>query len=225
MTKAELYESISEIRGYFNIGWNDYPINCISCCKSTYGIEVNIVPFRTKGLRGMAVIGDRNQNDLILLNEHRSNNELNFDCGHELMHLCFHRKRKKSFNCFQKVLPQQNKYIEWQANEGSAEFLIPYKLFLPLVKQYYDTFYSWQNIMHFRAIAAEMFNVSESVINYRLENLKYELDQYLAGVPLEKVNILSSSQQLIRNIHVQSIVEKEIELLDIDFSNWKVVGL
>lgn len=224
MTKAELYDAISYLRAYFNINWCDYPINSMYYCESTNEISVLPVPFITKGLRGMAVLGNQLQKDIILLNQNRSHEELNFDCGHELMHLFFHRNKKMSFKCFEKIKPQQNKYLEWQANEGAAEFLVPYKLFLPIVKQSYEGFYSWQDIMEFRMVAAKRFNVSESVINYRLENLKYELLQYLMGIPLGNVKFLSNNQQLARGIHVNSIVDMEIELLNKDFSNWNAVG-
>ena len=47
-----------------------------------------------------------------------------------MIHLALHRRlEQKTFNCFDKVQANQNPFTEWQANEGAAEFFVPYKIF------------------------------------------------------------------------------------------------
>ena len=84
----------------------------------------------------MACLGDSSKPDIILLNSHRNKIEQKIDCSHEAIHLAFHRNINcKSFNCFETALPSQNKYLEWQANEGSAELNVPFQTLLPKIKK------------------------------------------------------------------------------------------
>lgn len=59
----------------------------------------------------------------------------------------------------------------------------------------------YSNIEHFKYKMAEIFNVPDTVIKYRFENLKYEIEQYLSGIPIEDIEILSNKKQEERNIH------------------------
>lgn len=69
-----------------------------------------------------------------MLNARHSVEELNFDCGHELIHLTKHRGLGlSSFHCFDTLKPKQDPFIEWEANEGAAELTVPYRSFLPLL--------------------------------------------------------------------------------------------
>lgn len=67
-----------------------------------------------------------------------------------------------------------------------------------------------------------MFHVPEAVINYRIENLKYETEQYLSGVPLDKLEILSAKKQCERNIQVQSLNDISNADLSRQFEAWKL---
>ena len=74
-----------------------YGINIVR--RWDYGIKLERIPFKTRGLRGMSYPGARPQPDIILLNSKRSEIEQNFDCGHEMVHLAIHRNlNKKVFN-------------------------------------------------------------------------------------------------------------------------------
>ncbi len=61
---------------------------------------------------------------------------------------------------------------------------------------------------------AQIFHVPDAVIKYRLENLKYEIFQYLNGVKLDDIEILSLHQQKQRGIKVDSLNT----VSDIDFT-------
>ena len=121
-----------------------------------------------------------------------------------MIHLALHRcLNQKTFNCFDKLQANQNPFIEWQANEGAAEFFVPYQVFLPMIKRCFAYLNTYRNIEKFKKEMADTFHVPEAVINYRIENLKYETEQYLSGVPLDKLEILSAKKQCERNIQVQ----------------------
>ena len=62
--------------------------------------------------------------------------EMNFICGHEIVHVKFHRYyHVKTFQCFDTIKATQNRFLEWQANGGSAELTVPMRKFLPIVKE------------------------------------------------------------------------------------------
>ncbi len=52
-------------------------------------------------------------------------------------------------------------------------------------------------------------------MQYRIETLKYEIDQYLNGVALDEIEILSKRKQDDRGIIVQSLVEMENQRLSV----------
>lgn len=204
-SKEGLYKEVWQIKEFLGIYRNSYGFNLINYCISQ-GTIIESVPFKTHGLRGMAVMGDEENEDIILLNDKRSKCEQNFDCGHEVIHLCLHRQvGQKIFNCFENVQKTQNPFVEWHANEGAAELFVPYKIFIPLVKEKIGNSTDYDVIEHAKNEMASIFNVPEAVIRYRLENLKYEIHQYLNGIPLEQLEILSLSQQKQRNINILSL--------------------
>ena len=132
--------------------------------------------------------------DTIVLNEKRSPEEQNFDYAHELMHLAHHRNLSSRFNCFSEVQLQQNSYIQWQANEGATQLLVPYQDFIPRFLRDYDS----QKIFEFFDIIGTLafhYGVTPQVILNRIECLSYEMDQYLQGVDLCSLKFLSKNQR------------------------------
>lgn len=204
-SKEGLYKEVSKLKKFLGINENLYGFNLIDMLGNN-GFLLELVPFQTKGLRGMAVIGNENLEDVILLNSKRNHKERNFDCGHEMMHLALHRQlEQKTFNCFDKLQVNQNPFTEWQANEGAAEFFVPYKILLPMIAELYPLLDNYSTIKHFKWELAELFNVPEVVIKYRIENLKYETQQYLSGTPLDEIEILSAKKQEERKIYTVSL--------------------
>ena len=204
-SKEGLYKEISRLKKFLGINESYYGFDLIEILQHN-NFLLKSIPFQTKGLRGMAIIGHEDLEDVILLNSNRNHVEQNFDCGHEMIHLALHRKiEQKTFNCFDKLQVNQNPFIEWQANEGSAEFFVPYKIFLPMIAECYPLLDNYSNIDFFKREMAEIFNVPEAVIKYRIENLKYETTQYLSGIPLDEIEILSAKKQEERNIYTISL--------------------
>lgn len=215
--KSDLYKMIAKLRQRWGLKENEYNIDIIGLCQS-YGIKVGEVPFTKAGLRGIASIGDSHTPDVIILNSHRSKIEQKIDCAHEVVHLAFHRNIAcKSFNCFETALPSQDKYLEWQANEGSAELNVPFQTLLPKIKKNYHLLNTYLDITYFKEELVHEYNVTEAVISYRLESLKYEIEQFVNGTPMRDLRILSYTSQLKYGINIKSLNEIAINDLSKDF--------
>lgn len=203
--KADFYKEISDLRSYWGLNNDSYRVDFVKLCRQ-HGVQVGDHPFSTPGLRGMACLGESICSDIIILNTNRNKFEQNIDCAHEFIHINCHRDEgHQSFNCFDKAQASQNKYFEWQANEGSAELTVPYRSLLPKIKKnhkFLDTYYS---ISHFKEELVQEYGVTDAVVSYRLESLKYEIEQYIQGVPLQNLKVLSLSAQNKLNIDVKSL--------------------
>jgi hypothetical protein len=184
---------------------DQYGINLVQEYNS-FGIKLEAIPFKTHGLRGMAAIAEAPDPDVILLNTKRSPLEQNFDCGHETMHLGLHRHTgQKTFNCYDEVTAKQNPFLEWQANEGSAEFFVPHRIFIPMLHEFLGLYPTFQTVQEFIRLASNTFMVPRQVIRYRLENLKYEILQFYAGIDVYDLELLSKIQQERRGIYIRSL--------------------
>lgn len=205
VTKSGLYKQVNYLRNSLGLEPDEYGIDTVKLCKDI-GIRVENAPFCSPGLRGMAIVGNEGESDVIFLNSARTPREQNVDCGHECMHLGIHRNEPcRTFKCFEKVAPGQDKYVEWQANEGSAELIVPYRNLLRQVKRYEHLLCNHANIAAFKAELKEVYNVTDAVITIRLESLKYEIAQYLAGVPMDELRILSNTSQIKEGIRIKSL--------------------
>lgn len=214
-TKAELYNKINQLRCSAGFEEYDYPLNLPLYCERTGKIVIGKIEFKTKGLRGMSSISmDENDKHVILLNKNESEEGQNFICGHEFIHILFHKKANvKLFSCFETLQPNQNGFLEWQANEGSAELILPMYKILPDIKKEFPVLKSSSDFRSFRSYLAEKYNVTEGVVNFRFESLKYEIQQYLDGTSLNDIEILSNRQRLQKGIKVKSLNDLENELL------------
>ena len=177
-SKAELYCKIRELRAQFGICPDDYPLNVLDLCDKYPGIQVCFYNFKTVGLKGMAHIGEGTDNDVIIVNAKQEKAERNFTITHEVMHLIFHRDEPiKQFSCYDKVRSTQNSYVEWQANEGAAEFIIPAFLFLKIIKEEWNTLHTSRDFAKLKDHLSLKFNATPHVIEIRYEHLKYEIFQ------------------------------------------------
>lgn len=213
-TKAELYQSIRILRHQCNISEKNGPLDLISLCENLPNLALGFPPFKTPGLKGISCLSTDGGPDIILLNGNLSWRENNFTCGHELIHVTLHRDGPaKSFNCFERARPNQDRFLEWQANEGAAELLLPARFLLPRIKERFSQLQTWQDFVHFKGELAETFRITEAVVTFRFESLKYEISQYLSGIPLEEIRLLSSSKQQEAGIHIKSLNDLEAECL------------
>lgn len=202
--KLDLYSFVETLRAELKIHPSKYPINIINICNNDCSTELLYHPFKTHGICGTALIGEKS--DTIILNSKRNIIEQNFDCGHEIIHCKKHSGYEvKCFNCFESVLPQQSSFLEWEANEGSAELLVPYKLLLPIILRNRQILSFPPKIQCLKRKLACEFLVTNATIFYRLESLKYEINQYLNGVSLNEIELLSDNCLNKRGITVKSL--------------------
>lgn len=223
-TKKELYHQIGLIRKHvFKCSESEYPFPLAKWITEINGVAFKTLPFKTKALRAMAYIAeDFSQNHVVLVNNSLSEYEQNFYCGHELIHLCCHKnERSKVFKCYDSIMPNQDPFLEWQANEGAAEFMVPYKILLQKIKDRIDAIDSFSDIHFFKLELANEFLVTEKVMELRLENLKYEIAQYINGVELENIVLMSRKEQKKRKISVLSLNDIENQMFENELRKWK----
>lgn len=196
--KAKLYKKVDILRKRF-LPSMKAPINTISFIENFLTVDIEYKRFNNHGLCGVAMVGEKM--DMIILNENRDKLEQNFDCSHELMHLYLHRRMQDSFNCFTVTKPNQDSFLEWQANEGAAQWLVPYQDFIPRFISYMGTSFGPYGIQE---ILADYYQTTSQVIRNRINSLSYEIDQYRVGIPLNKITILSKRQLENKGIHPTS---------------------
>lgn len=194
--KSKLYQCADELRTRFCVPVNQ-PIDTVELLSTNPKIDIEYQHFNNPGLCGLAMVGEKV--DTIVLNTTRGSAEQNFDCGHELIHLVKHRDIQDSFSCFTKAHPQQNSFREWQANEGAAQFLVPYQDFIPRFLSYTSAS-SLYTSFGIQEMLADHYHVPPRVISIRLDSLSYEIDQYRCGVSLDCIELLSRNQRQKRGI-------------------------
>lgn len=220
VTKKSLYKNINVIRKKLKITDSETPINLINICYNNC-IKIGYMAFSSPGLRGMFVKGTNRCDDIIVLDNKQSLIEQNFYCGHELIHLLFHRyDNSNSFNCYETVRPNQDSSLEWQANEGAAELLVPYKKLLPLIRNNYNDMCDGFGTYEFCEKYSEVFGVTISVMQNRLNSLSYEIEQYMRGVEIDNIKILSKSQQQKIGIKSTSLLDLEMDRIIKDFESF-----
>ena len=200
-TKGDLYRYVSDLKKLMGIKWDRIGIDFFEACEGLKKLDIRVISLKDKSLRGLAIPKD----NMSLLNSSRGEIERNFDCAHEFIHVVKHKfENSQPFRCFDKLRPQQNSFLEWQANEGAAEILVPYKAFIPIFCEYLpscEDVYTYYCLLDY---LAHLFNVPVRVIELRIENLKYEIYQYEKGYDIDSVQVLSNKKQEQKGIHIVS---------------------
>lgn len=192
-TKSKLYDDIHLLKEQLGFSANTYDLNAIDIAKRfCYNLKIEYISFS----KIYAMLSKSKKSVSIALNSKRSAEQQNFDCCHELIHYFFHDNISNCTIGTQERDLALNTYIEWQANEGAAEFLVPYEIFIPLYfqmcKNKPDSFLTTR--------LAAYFNVSDKVIENRINCLKYEIAQYKSGIPLKNIIIMSATSQVKNEI-------------------------
>lgn len=218
-SKQNLFNFIKLLRQELKIDDNSYPLDTVEICTSDPDTDVKYHQFSTHGFCAAVLLG--NKRDTVILNKSRNKIEMNFDCGHEIIHMTKHRKEGiNSFSCMDPSISygkSASSFFEWEANEGSAELLVPYYLLLPEIKKIQPMLTEVFYYRKFKRDMAEKFHVTEAVIKFRFDSLKYEIQQYLDGTPLEDLQILSNNQLKKRGIKVKSLNDIEDDLFQSDY--------
>lgn len=194
-TKENLYKEIDNIRAFLGLSTTDRAgLFLWDALAAQPNLVIQTVPFKTAALRGMLYFGSDTENNVMLLNQNRSIEEQIFDCSHETCHLFLHRgEYRPSFTCMDTVCDHQDSYLEWHANEGGAQLLLPYQDFIPRFVFFLHAMRTQKHCIP--SILAKYYKVTQTVVNNRISSLSYEIDQYRNGVALDRIEILSNRQQ------------------------------
>jgi Zn-dependent peptidase ImmA (M78 family) len=207
INKNTLYGCIRDIWEVFNLFY-PFPV-----CHVMEYLEPHVtVEFRKhKNLNLCGMINKKAPPDksTIFINNGNPRITQLFSLYHEIMHWFFHPPLKTHCN----IMGGGVQGIEdYHANEGAAEMLVPYRVFIPWAADEINSIdlNDAKAIQAIKNKAVNYFNVSPTIINYRFEGLKYELQQYMDGVDLYKINFMSKTQQTAKGIKVNSLNDMEI---------------
>ena len=210
--KEELYRKVQKTREHLGIGEWYYPLPYLPTIIPLYtDIYVRETPLITPGLRGMTV-SDPETGSLAMLLDLSSPKEVrHFAAAHELIH-CEHHPiiRGATFKSYDTIGHMQNRFLEWEANEGAAEFIMPYQIFIPLFFAYVECHDGM--IRHAVEDLAIFFRVNVAAIDYRIASLRYELWQYAFGIPIRQITVMSASLQKKKGIHVNGAIDSTYDL-------------
>ena len=191
LSKAKLYEIVTKkaVELGFNVCAQNYKIDAMrlamQVCRNP---EIKILEFSSINVCGLLYKGEFATT--IGLNARRSAPGKNFDCMHELIHYWLHDHN--TFYC----LDGMDGHMEWQANEGAAQFLMPYQSFIPSYCYLHDKLYAkfapqQAYDMQIAALAGK-YMVGEMAVKFRMESLKNEIAQYIDGTNIDKIKIISN---------------------------------
>lgn len=186
LTKAELYKSVDKLIEELDITSCDYPLNSILLAKKFF-INAEILYEDFDSFCALLYRGKRTTT--LTLNSRRSSAMQNFDCMHEIIHYFLHEDLN-TFECLgSDNNPSLNDSLEWQANEGAAEALLPYRMFIPMYISLCE-----ENEETAITYLANKFCVTERVIENRIDNLQCEIYQYkVLNKNIDNIEILSKT--------------------------------
>lgn len=227
-TKQMLYNNIDNLKYELGLDMTDasYPIDTKKLakkyCKNVYIDEID---FSNQYICGILYKG--NTTTSIALNANREQCQQNFDCMHELVHYFFHDISYCQLMCSEKTI-EQDFYIEWQANEGAAQFLVPYQLFIPkyleLEEKYAQS--NWDN--PYLDELCHYFNVSPKVIENRINSLETSILQYKRGQDIKALTLISKTKAISLGLDKYKIKQlyckKCLSVVDDDYSYCPICG-
>ena len=188
-SRAQLYQALDQCRA--QLGLNpEQPVDPYRLA-ARFGCQVAAHYFNSTKIAGM-LLRNPNQTDspsgVILLNGLFSSSSLRFTLAHELVHLMLHPTVAQSV-CIEELSSQKSR-LEWEANEGAAELLLPYRQVLP----YFSTLTGLSFFQKAERISAR-FQVSPTTARYRLEELKGDWEDYISGTALSDLPLLSRRER------------------------------
>lgn len=198
LSKTELYLMMDLLRKHLHLPQDYLPLDSIGLAKKVCkNACIEQIHFNTVSICGILYVGENTTS--IALNANRTETMQNFDCCHELIHYFCHDIKECQCVCAEKDSETktitQSPYFEWQANEGAAELLVPYKTFIPLyvdLSRKYARSFPKTPPEH---ELADIFHVTDTVIHNRILSLNYEIYQYMQHGDINKVILLSQNKQ------------------------------
>lgn len=204
ISKDELYTLIDYIRNCFGIFVKkNEPFNVTEFFKDNFTdiIECHFNPFNDKKIGGFLVKNNYPEKSHIVINSSKEPIYSLFDLTHELIHFLLHPENRQHY--ISTSLCNVDNF-EWQANEGAAELLVPYKKFIPLFVKYIKNCRNYSQYIELIKRMSDIFIVSTAVIEYRVSGLKYEINQYENGINIDELEFLSQRAQEELGINIKS---------------------
>lgn len=217
LSKQDLYTLIDYIRDSFKINVKE-PFNVPRFFKDNFQDIIIYEPhkFNDTKIGGFLIKNKFPNKSYIITNSSKEPISTIFDFTHEMMHFLLHPEDRKYY-ISSSLCDIDN--FEWQANEGAAELLVPYKRFIPHFVNNIKNCNSKKDYIDLLMYLSNKYVVSTAILEYRITGLKYEIRQYEKGVPIDKIHFLSKTAQEQQGIFITSYSElfksKKIELKSI----------
>lgn len=217
LSKENLYLLIDYIRECFNIDIKNV-FNVPNFCKNNFSdiIDYDFHRFNDKKIGGFLIKNKFPEKSRIIVNSSKEPESVVFDLTHEMIHFLLHPENRKHY-ISSSLCDIDN--FEWQANEGSAELLVPYKIFIPNFVKNIKYCNSRTEYIDLLNQLSDKYKVSTAVLEYRISGLKYEINQYENGTPIDKIQFLSKRAQEEQGILITSYNDifkrKKVELKSI----------
>lgn len=217
LSKKKLYTEVSEVRKKLHIRAYE-PVDIVDVMQYYMGLNhtlfLKLWPFDSRKIGGITIIGDKITT--MILNSHRTREERRFDWAHETIHYYLHRDIEiPIFNCIDlnshQKLNTEDAILEWQANEGAAELLLPYKCFIIKFCEAFrrnmksDPYFKFRYAGSTAESLAFYYGLSKPVIENRIKSLTCEIYQFLAGIDPDDIKVISRNQQEKAHINIGSI--------------------
>lgn len=203
ISKEELYTLIDYIRKCFNITIDmNEPFNIVNFFNNFVNIiECEFYNFNDNKIGGFLVKNRYPEKSHIVINSSKERISSLFDLAHELIHYLLHPENRQYY--ISTSLCNIDNF-EWQANEGAAELLVPYKKFIPIFTTLIKHCTNYNQYINLLKRLSEIFVVSTAVIEYRISGLKYEIYQYENRTQLDNLEFLSQRSQEEKGIYIKS---------------------
>ena len=217
LSKDDLYSLIDYIRNCFEIKIDEI-FNVVQFCQNNFSeiINYDFHKFNDKKIGGFLIKNTFPVASYITVNSSKELESVAFDLTHEMMHFLLHPENRKYY-ISSSLCDIDN--FEWQANERAAELLVPYKHFIPLFTKNIKHCTSKMDYIELLNYLSDKYKVSTAVLEYRISGLKYEINQYENGTPIDKIQFLSKRAQEEQGIFIKSYSEifntKKIKLKSI----------
>lgn len=200
LNKENLYFLIDYIRNCFQINLYDV-FNIVDFCKNNFKdiITYDFHEFNDKKIGGLLVKNNFPEQSYITVNSSKEPKSVVFDLTHEMIHYLLHPENRKHY-ISSSLCDVDN--FEWQANEGAAELIVPYKRFIPYFAKNIKQIKTREDYLEFLDHLSDIYRISTAVLEYRIASLKYEIYQYENGISIDKLQLLSKTAQEEQGINI-----------------------
>ena len=188
MTRAALYHRIDSMREKYGIRGVFDPY----AFAEERDILIDRHSFHDTRVRGILVRAEDRCG--IALNSALTPAQERFTLTHELVHLELHYGETGSTTF-------RNSGREYQADEGAAELLMPYRDFLPRVLSLRRKFLKDRTAA--LGLLAAHYHLDLETVRRRLESLRHELAACRSGTPVAEIVPLSLERQ--KTLHLQDV--------------------